>query len=357
MPEKSKEKLLTIVIPAYNMEAYLDKCLASLIVGEPDCDLMRMLEVLVINDGSTDSSSAIAHRYEERYPDTFKVIDKDNGNYGSCMNVGLKLAAGKYFRTLDADDWYDIDAFIDFVCDLRNTDADVVLSEKVDHYLDSSHEDQFYKFPSHFPICKDVSFDDIDWNDSSLQEMMGVMFLTTKTSLLREVRMKWSEGVFYSDFEYIMIPLFAAETVRLSPFQVYQYLLGRPDQSVSYSVSLKNRHSFAVVLDSILNSRAGQCFHSQGASTLFQLKLQMLIRIVYYYFFQKEFVLSPEILSIESQIYQDEQLKSFTDGLEGFRGHRYVAAYRSCRLLFYIYCIDYRLRTNAFLRKLLKKNR
>ena len=61
------EKLLTIVVPTYNMEKYLDKCLTSLIVEEP---LMSQLEVLVVNDGSKDRSSEIAHGYEQLYPDT-----------------------------------------------------------------------------------------------------------------------------------------------------------------------------------------------------------------------------------------------------------------------------------------------
>lgn len=89
------EKLITIVIPTYNMEKYLDKCLTSLIV--PD-EYMELLEVLVVNDGSKDNSSAIAHRYEDKYPQTFRVIDKENGNYGSYVNRGLKEAAGKYIK-------------------------------------------------------------------------------------------------------------------------------------------------------------------------------------------------------------------------------------------------------------------
>ena len=86
------------------MEKYLDKCLTSLIVSD---DKMPLLEVLVINDGSKDRSSEIAHSYEQKYPQTFRVIDKENGNYGSCINRGLKEATGKYVKVLDADDWFD----------------------------------------------------------------------------------------------------------------------------------------------------------------------------------------------------------------------------------------------------------
>ena len=97
------EKLLTIIIPTYNMEKYLDKCLSSLIVD--DKELMTQLEVLVVIDGAKDRSSEIAHTYQDKYPDTYVVIDKENGNYGSCINRGLKEASGKYVKVLDADDY------------------------------------------------------------------------------------------------------------------------------------------------------------------------------------------------------------------------------------------------------------
>lgn len=96
------EKLLTIIIPTYNMQEYLHRCLDSLLVR---ADLMDRLEVLVVNDGSKDNSSAIAHEYEAKYSQTIRVIDKENGNYGSCVNRGLVEAQGKYIKVLDADDW------------------------------------------------------------------------------------------------------------------------------------------------------------------------------------------------------------------------------------------------------------
>ena len=76
-------KLLSIIIPTYNMQKYLRHCLDSLLVSD---EMMDQLEVLVINDGSKDNSSKIAHEYETKYPNTFRVVDKENGNYGSCVN-------------------------------------------------------------------------------------------------------------------------------------------------------------------------------------------------------------------------------------------------------------------------------
>ena len=125
------EKILTIVIPTYNMQDYLRRCLDSLIVPE---EQMKQLEVLVINDGSKDNSSAIAHEYQDKYPDTFRVIDKENGNYGSCVNRGLKEATGKYIKILDVDNRYANEEFVDFLKILSEIDVDLVVNDYVRIY-------------------------------------------------------------------------------------------------------------------------------------------------------------------------------------------------------------------------------
>ena len=96
------EKLLSIVVPVYNVEKYINKCLESLAVSE---EQMAQLEVLVVNDGTPDNSAIMAKEFEKKYPQTFRVIDKENGGHGSCCNLGLKEAHGKYIHFLDSDDW------------------------------------------------------------------------------------------------------------------------------------------------------------------------------------------------------------------------------------------------------------
>ena len=118
-------KILTIIIPTYNMEKYLRRCLDSLIIDEEG---MKQLEVLVINDGSKDSSSQIAHEYQDKYPDTYRVIDKENGNYGSCINRGLKEATGKYVKVLDSDDTYDNHSLVEYLQTLNTIDVDIIVT-------------------------------------------------------------------------------------------------------------------------------------------------------------------------------------------------------------------------------------
>ena len=83
-------KTLSVIIPSYNMEEYLPYCLDSILIES----VLSRLEVVVVNDGSNDSTSRIAHEYEMKYPDTVVVIDKSNGNYGSCINAGLNISSG-----------------------------------------------------------------------------------------------------------------------------------------------------------------------------------------------------------------------------------------------------------------------
>lgn len=101
-------KLLSIIIPTYNMEKYLDKCISSL--TDIDASLLELLDILIIDDGSKDSSLSIANDYQRRFSNSIRVFDKSNGNYGSCVNMGLSHATGKYVKILDADDYFDLNS-------------------------------------------------------------------------------------------------------------------------------------------------------------------------------------------------------------------------------------------------------
>ena len=106
-------KVLTVSIAAYNVEDYLKKCLDSFVdEGNP---LMNAVEVIIVSDGSKDNTVSIAKEYQEKYPDTFVLIDKENGGYGSTINASLKKATGKYFKLVDGDDWVNTNDFYAFV--------------------------------------------------------------------------------------------------------------------------------------------------------------------------------------------------------------------------------------------------
>lgn len=226
------EKVLTVVVPTYNMEKYLDRCMASLIVEE---SLMDELEVIVVNDGSKDNSSQIAHSYETRYPQTFIVVDKENGNYGSCVNKGLELATGKYFRILDADDWFDTTSLQKFIVLLRTTKSDVVVTQFNSYYPNDEVVVSRYKHPKDF-------YRQYYLADFSLypEEWLRMHQVTYRTEVLHLVGLKLQSGISYTDTEYCYFPMKSAQTVVFTDINLYQYSASREGQSMSPSNRIRS---------------------------------------------------------------------------------------------------------------------
>ena len=117
--------ILTIAVPIYNMERWLDKNLTAY------CDpaLAGRVEVICLNNASTDSSSKIISRYVDRFPQSFTKVDRDSRGYGDSINYAIQHAAGAYFRIVDADDWVDAGELLREVAALETCDSDIVLTD------------------------------------------------------------------------------------------------------------------------------------------------------------------------------------------------------------------------------------
>ena len=241
-------KLLTIVVAAYNKEHFLQRCLDSI----ADERVMDDVEVLVINDGSKDRTLEIAKEYERRYPQYFHAIDKKNGNYGSVMNKGLELAKGKYFRTLDADDWYNKEAYVEFVKDLRLSDADLIICDGTIHYEQDGNEEQMH-IDEEFEKNKDLMVNPRMWQNKTIKAWTKVQTMVFKTQIIRESGLRWLEGVFYTDTQYCYWPLRLVKTVRIVPYPVYVYLVGLDEQSMSPENVKKNYSHFLAVANAMVD--------------------------------------------------------------------------------------------------------
>lgn len=239
------KKLLSIIIPAYNSERYLSRCLDSLISES----IMNDVEVIVVNDGSKDKTSEIAHSYEMKYPNYFIVVDKENGNYGSVMNVGLNKAKGKYFKTLDSDDWYDTEALNSYIKELRVTNADLVLCDYT-RYNECDGSYKTFVADDKIEKSRDIIITEDIWN---FKTYYNIHCTSYKTELLKESGIIWPENVFYSDIQTLFWPERLCKTVRFIPYPVYVYLEGRNDQSMSLSSKIKNFNSYNIVANNILD--------------------------------------------------------------------------------------------------------
>ena len=248
-------KLLTIGIPAYNMHDYLRYTLDSMICE----DIMDELEVIIVDDGSVDDTADIAREYVKKYPNTFKLISKRNGGHGSALNAAISKATGKYFRPVDGDDWVDTQALKEVIFSLRKINSDMVLTNFRKVYeksgktinvhlntvfnraqVERGEADSIKKKGR--TVCiyeKEYSFsrDVYDFYNQYLFH-----FISYKTQLLKDNKIRFTEHCFYDDMEYDLYPMRYVKTVTAIDRYLYQYRLEREGQSVDSKAFIKHRN-------------------------------------------------------------------------------------------------------------------
>lgn len=225
----SAEPVLTIVVPAYNVEQYLEKCLYTLINHRN----AYKTEILVVNDGSKDGTLEIALRYQDITNGIVRVIDKENGGHGSTINVGLKAAKGRYFRLVDGDDWVDSENLSVLVDKLEYETADVVLSKGCYEYIEQAKLTNIIDYDMlHEGIL--YHFDDL-LNDGYGFKTYGPLLTTGnyRTECLKRADFHISEKCPYVDMEFNSFSLRYVDTVRYLDLDIYRYLIGREGQTVS----------------------------------------------------------------------------------------------------------------------------
>lgn len=225
---KTARKQLTVVVPAYNMEHLLPRCLTSLLRGKT----LSSLEVLVVDDGSKDRSVEVAREFEARFPGVVRVIAKENGGHGSAINRGLAEAKGRYFRVVDSDDWVDPVNFATFLARLEHEDADCVLTNYAEDWahLDVLTEKDIYE---NLVPGRAYPFELLASPDYGFRSWGPVLASGTfQTALLRKAGLRLGEKMAYVDMEYAATAITFVQTVRLYDLSVYRYFLGRPNQTV-----------------------------------------------------------------------------------------------------------------------------
>ena len=227
-------KLLTIAIPSYNSENYLSKCIESLLPGGEN------VEILVVNDGSKDNTSAIGHEYEAKYPGIVKVIDKENGGHGSAVNAGVEHATGLFFKVVDSDDWVKKSAYLEILEKLKDfAGSDVILDMLISNFVyekEGAAKKKVMRYAHALP--KDTVF---TWNDvghffkGQYILMHSVIY---RTKLLRECGMKLPDHTFYVDNIFVYEPLPYVKNMYYMDVNFYRYYIGREDQSVNEKVMI-----------------------------------------------------------------------------------------------------------------------
>lgn len=228
-------------MPSYNMEKYLNRCIDSFLAPE----ILDRLELIIVNDGSTDKTLSIANEYRSRYPQTIVVIDKPNGHYGSCVNASLKVATGKYFRIVDADDWVDSNALVTFINKLETIDVDCVCTKYTTHNFKKKKV-----LTENVDVPPDVIW---DLNKEKIpMKCMHMHSLSFALDLLKRINYYQTEGICYTDTEYVYIPLSSSKNMFYIDVSLYQYYIGRDDQSMDKAVLNKNYKQMVQVNERLL---------------------------------------------------------------------------------------------------------
>lgn len=237
------EKVLTIVVPAYNVEKYLDKTINSFLSEK----ILNDLEVLIVNDGSSDETPKIANDFEKKYKETIQVINKENGGHGSTINIAIKYARGRYFKVVDGDDWVDTIELVKLVNSLKKEQSDIVLTP-FKRVVVNSGEERTVEIPK-VEIGEQRQLHAVAW---MIKEVYQIHSITFKTDLLKRIP-RMTEKCFYVDQEYCLYPLRYAKTISFYNYNVYRYRLGTAEQSMNICNMQKNRNMHRQVIVDLLN--------------------------------------------------------------------------------------------------------
>jgi glycosyltransferase involved in cell wall biosynthesis len=242
-------KILSVIIPSYNSRDFLDKCLGSLAAR----DVIDKLEVLVINDGSTDGSERICEKYIAEYPQTYRLISKENGGHGSAINVGAREARGKYMKVLDADDWFLTSSLPQFISELEKASTDVVLTCHHTINVTTGEVKSWRCYPDKFG--REYTLGEIMGRWKDFDRSLTFHGITYRTDFYRENGIRLSEKVFYEDHEYATYPCCRAKTVLPLDLFVYQYRIGDVTQSVSAKNQLERISHTQTVIERMAKER------------------------------------------------------------------------------------------------------
>ena len=227
-------KLLTVTVPCYNSQDYMEKCLTSLLAGG------ERMEVLIIDDGSTDKTGEIADAWEARYPAIFKAIHQENGGHGEGINQGLRHATGLYFKVVDSDDWLssDLTRFLDSLEDCeKQGGVDLAVTNYIYDHADGK-KNRTIRFANALPAGRIFGWEEI--KTFRADEVMMIHSCTFRTALLKARGLELPKHTFYEDNLFVYGHLPQVKRLFYLDADLYHYFIGREGQSVQKEMMIKS---------------------------------------------------------------------------------------------------------------------
>lgn len=245
--------ILTIVVPAYNVEPYLHHGVMSLL-NQP---YAHKLEILIVNDGSKDKTVQIAEELQNKTTvngkSIVRLINKENGGHGPTINRGIREARGKYLKVMDGDDTVDSVAFYELLKILENENTDIILN----NYIEDWAPENRINIKRIYPFMVEgleYNFDDLCYEGYGFDLWGPILSCSTyKTDMLKKADFMLSEKCFYVDMELNTHIAIACKTIKYYSLDIYRYLLGRKNQSVTKASYMRNYRNHERVIMNIIN--------------------------------------------------------------------------------------------------------
>ena len=217
---------VSVIVPVYNVEKYLEKCLDSLVN-----QTLKDIEIIVVNDGTLDNSQDIIDKYKKKYPKKIISIIKENGGQGSARNMGLDIATGEYIGFVDSDDWVNLTMYEKMYEKAIKNKSDVVICDMSDVYSDHKVYYNCTKYDSFF-----------EKTGSACNKIF-------KKTLINDIR--FLPKIWYEDFNFVVKLLL--QTNKISTISKdYYYCLCRDGSTMHNNNSLKNL-DILIAMDDIID--------------------------------------------------------------------------------------------------------
>lgn len=232
---------ISIIVPVYNVEKYIDQCLESIV-----CQLNEKIEIILVNDGSTDNSNVICERYCREFHNIV-LYNQDNRGVSEARNYGIKKARGDYLLFIDSDDWIVNNIFSEILNVLNNNEPDIVLGKK-DIYLEKFSK--YEKTKEDYAKLKDYSAPEEVFECLAKQNpfWLTVSCVVVNRRFLLENNLFFYNGIRHEDELWVPLLFFYASKIEILDKSIFCYRIGR-EGSFSKTKNISTQFDKLRILD------------------------------------------------------------------------------------------------------------
>lgn len=257
---------LSIIVPVYGVEKYIDKCLNSLVKQS-----LKEIEIIVVNDGTKDNSQKIIDKYVKKYPDKIKSYIKENGGQGSARNYGLKKTTGEYIGYVDSDDFVEKDMYKKLYNKAKENNYDIVVCGNY-----NVSEDYQNKNIDAFINNYNTDLENIFFGK------MAVWNKIYKRDILIKNKLEFKEKVWYEDLAFTLKAIMNSNTFAFIDEPLYDYLIreGSTMNNSNVQRNLEILDAFNDILSYIQHNKKEEYFNKIEFLAIDHIYISAIVRVL-----------------------------------------------------------------------------